>query len=209
MLLNSFSSYSSGSSDLSSVLGGVSVEELDKVKESKTTIKSVTTSYSSAQDVPLTDIISVSGSGMIIGAFGYFSASGSDLNQDYFSHFKATLDDETMMHTGSKFEGYSGGPEGCYFGFSLYDKIKPTTISSSWANMSTYGMASYDSRNSDKSYGELISDYNNNVSSVLMLEAPIIFHSNFKIQLGLAHSGNNSGNVLHGNLTVRYVLDWW
>ena len=197
MLLNSFSSYSSGSSDLSSVLGGVSVEELEKVKESKTTIKSVTTSYSSPQSAPLETVLDVSGSGVLLASI----ISSSRIGDDSISMMRVTIDGRVIFYCAlTRLASYTYR----YYlnmGVTANNLIKPSfseTFGQEYMAF-LYGQSASTGTNYSLIDDELTSEAGN---LVRVCDSPILFLNNLKVEAKVYN--DNSENDL--TCTTRYIL---
>lgn len=107
MLLNSFSSYSPGSSDLSSVLG-VSVDDILKIRDFEVNKTLNFASYSSPKNASLTNVLNVSGSGVFLGAYMKFPRSARESNVPIL---KITVDGKVLFYVSTKLSNTSSSSD--------------------------------------------------------------------------------------------------
>lgn len=198
MLLNSFSSYSSGSSDLSSVLGGVSVEELDKVKESKTTIKSVTTSYSSPQSAPLKTVLDVSGSGVLLASI----ISSTSIGDDSISMMRVTIDERIIFYCAlTRLTSYTYR----YYlnmGVTAYNLIKPF-FSETFGQEYMAFLYGYNA-STGTDYSLIDDELTSNAGNLVRVcDSPILFSNNLKVEAKVY----NDSEEHDLDCKTRYILD--
>ena len=204
MLLNSFSSYSSGSSDLSSVLGGVSVEELDKVKESNLSTKIKNTSYSSPQNAILDEILDVSGSGVLLAcvATNYNNEPGTTVV------LKVEIDNETVFY---KYDTYSGTNDSSYIlGLSTSAGMYFSFSSSAGQTYIPYdyypNSGSYRRTANNFDVLDIMKDIAQTSSkTIYVLDVPVRFENNLKISASYYLSGSQEEDYV--SIITRYILD--
>lgn len=208
MLLNSFSSYSSGSSDLSSIVGGVSVEELEKVKESRITKKAEIASYSSAQNAPLDEILNVSGSGVLLACI---LTDGMKHTNEH-SVLKVEIDGETIFYRSLTYS--TGSSSQATLGLACSDAMYFDWSSNAGATYLPYDCArgignntyyrsvtnSFTVLDNLKTFEEI----NSYGGYIVIIDAPVRFENSLKV------SATYYGDAVDGKqylINTRYILD--
>ncbi len=197
MLLNAYNPYLSNKG-ITSILGGVSVEELEKVKESSVTKNTIQTSYSSPQSAPLDEILNVSGSGVLLASI----ISSSSIGDDSISMMRVTIDGRVIFYCAlTRLTSYTYR----YYlnmGVTAYNLIKPFFSETFGQNYMAflYGQSASTGTNYSLIDDELTSKAGN---LVRVCDSPILFLNNLKVEAKVYN--DDAEHVV--NCETRYILD--
>ena len=190
---------------------GVSVEELEKVKESSVTKNTIQTSYSSPQSAPLDEILNVSGSGVLL------ACVLSDGTKDDSEHgvLKIDIDGETIFYRSITSTPSASSSNSATVGLAYRDALYFRWSSNVGSSYLPYD---YGGGVGNDTYFRKISNRFNTIDKLKSfeevatvngvletLEAPVRFENSLKVSATYYHGSDR--DIKQYLIRTRYILD--